>query len=195
MRRRRAIRRRRNVMVAVIAAALAVIATAARGDTKPPPGSVTMPQNPKTMHQIPGGPIVVKKPDLIVEKIEVSFSQNVCNGYHAGIMPVTVTVKNVGFARAVMTTWNPWIHVWSTIGDLGWAQYVGDNVLQLAPGGAKSYTVKLQVMAYIAPGNKSGSIGIEAAADPNGAMAELNEDNNSKHVDIGLGYEYCPSGQ
>lgn len=196
MRRIRA-RRRRRIAVAVIATALAALASPALGDDKPQGGSVQMPQNPPKVRQIPGGPIMAKEPDLIVEKIDAAFGQNLCNGYHAGIMPVTVTIKNVGFAAAVMPgTWKPpWVRVWSTIGSPDWAQLLGGNFAQLDSGKTTSFTAKLQVMAQIAPDKKSGSIGIEAQVDPQSTIAELNEDNNSKHLDIGLGGEYCPSGK
>ncbi len=97
--RRRARRTRRTIALAVIAAALAVIATGVLGGDKPPAGSAQMPQNPPNLRQIPGGPLYPKQPDLLVEKIDVSFSQTACNDDHAGIMPVTVTIKNVGFTR------------------------------------------------------------------------------------------------
>jgi len=36
-------------------------------------------------------------------------------------------------------------------------------------------------------------LGGDARVDPNGAVAESNEDNNAKHLDIG--YDFCIAGQ
>lgn len=38
-------------------------------------------------------------------------------------------------------------------------------------------------------------LGGDARVDPNGAIAEQNEDNNAKHLDIGLDYDFCVAGE
>jgi len=92
------------------------------------------------MRQIPGGPPVVKLPELVIDAIDPSWGkESPCTGPHTAMFDVTVKIRNAGFAPAAMPPgpWQPsWILVWSIIGGTAspYQMYAGPPPAALAPG-------------------------------------------------------------
>lgn len=165
-------------------------ASASHSEMKPNPPSPVKP--------IPGGPIVVKVPDLVIDSIDVSWSNtSPCTGLHTATFDVTVKIRNAGFAPAVMPgPWQPaWITVWSIIGGTGAPYKVSltGPPSQLASGQTATFKTKLGVMALVQADKSKSSIGIGVIVDPEKKIAEGNESNNFKDKQIVFGGEFCPA--
>jgi len=150
------------------------------------------------MRQIPGGPPVVKLPELVIDAIDPSWGkESPCTGPHTAMFDVTVKIRNAGFAPAAMPPgpWQPsWILVWSIIGGTAspYQMYAGPPPAALAPGETATFKMKLGVMAKVEADKSKSSVGIGVLVDPDKKIAEISEDNNFKDKIIEFGAEFCP---
>jgi hypothetical protein len=57
------------------------------------------------------------------------------------------------------------------------------------------FKTNLAVLAQVSPDKKKSEITVGALADPDGVIAEVSEDNNTKYKTMTFGGELCPAGK
>jgi CARDB len=170
----------RTFLVALLSLGLAV--TAARAE---PPSRA-----------LPGGPILLKAPELYVESIDVTWSNSSpCVGASAAQFTVSVTIKNGWIGNAYMPgTWPPaWVLVWSPLGGVSapYAAYLGYPLKLLAPGQSHTFTTKLTLVGKYFAAKSQTVFTVEVLVDPSNAIAEINENNNDTYKDLIFGGQAC----
>jgi hypothetical protein len=146
---------------------------------------------------IPGGPLIVKLPDLVVYGLNSTLQPINCFGKNAGTVPVVVTIQNQGFSPAIndpAKAANPLFYTWSVISTGSWnpAQVTAVSWKEISSGSFKSFLVNVSVMALVAADKSSSSIGIGAKVNPNYVINESNYDNNFLIKQFTYKGVFCP---
>jgi hypothetical protein len=144
----------------------------------------------QTYKAIPGGPQVVKLPDLVVDSINPKLSDLKCLGKNNfGFVPVSVTIRNQGSGTAVWKSspWGPWYVVFASPAFAGSVNAGGYDLQKLTAGSTQTFPQQSLTVMTVA---KPDKIGITVIANSDHVIAESDYTNNTRVQEIGG--VFCP---
>jgi hypothetical protein len=144
--------------------------------------------------EIPGGPKVVKLPDLVVDDIKVL--QTKCEGNHKGLAYTVVAIRNKGLGTFV---WQYVPYQGGLYDQWSWP-FAGSSSVAPGPttipsGSTKTvpdFGIPLGVRAVVKPDKSSSSFAIVAKVNPVHSFAEFDYSNNTKLRIFTYEGEFCP---